>query len=115
MVRTVPRRSVGKCPDMGATRSTRGWSPATSFRKRSKVPNGVRSTTSSLTATSRPSTRTRSMPYGGHSWVSPVRATISKPAAALSSHGSGPAHQNDWRIMDAVRPAIVRTGAMTSV
>ena len=26
-----------------------------------------------------------------------------------------PAHQNDWRIMDAVRPAIVRTGAMTSV
>ena len=55
------------------------------------------------------------MPYGGRSWVSPVRATISKPAAALSSHGSGPAHQNDWRIMDAVRPAIVRTGAMTSV
>jgi hypothetical protein len=43
----------GEVPDMGATRSTRGWSPATSFRKRSKLPKGVRSTTSSLTATSR--------------------------------------------------------------
>ena len=55
------------------------------------------------------------MPYGGRSWVSPVRATISKLAAALSSHGSAPAQKDDWRIMDAVRPAIVRTGAMTSV
>jgi len=34
---------------------------------------------------------------------------------AEEAHGSGPAHQNDCRIMDAVRPAIVRTGAMTSV
>ena len=46
--------------------------------------------------------------------MSPVRATISKPAAALSSHGSVPRRtRTDWRIMDAVRPAIVRRGAMT--
>ena len=55
------------------------------------------------------------MPYAGRSCVSPARATISKPAAAPSTHGSAPVQNDDWRIMDAVRPAIVRTGAITSV
>ena len=40
-VRTVPRSSVAKWPDSGATTSTLGCSVAMSLRKRSSVPKGV--------------------------------------------------------------------------
>ena len=41
MVRTVARNSVEKCPDSGATSSTRGCAVAISFLKCRSVPNGV--------------------------------------------------------------------------
>ena len=62
MVRTVLRSSVAKCPDSGATSSTRGCSVVTSLRKRSSVPNGVTCAASSVTATSSLPTVTLSMP-----------------------------------------------------
>ncbi len=55
-VRTVPRSSVAKWPDSGATSSTRGCGRSISFAKCSRVQNGVRRTASSRTATLRPPT-----------------------------------------------------------
>ena len=62
MVRTVPRSSVAKCPDRGATRSTRGWSRRDVLGEVQQRAEGRRSTASSLTATSRSSTRTDRCP-----------------------------------------------------
>ncbi len=62
MVRTVLRSSVAKCPDSGATSSTRGCAVSMSLAKRSSVPNGVICTLCSVTGTSRLSTITLSMP-----------------------------------------------------
>ena len=58
MVRTVPRSSVAKWPDSGATSSTRGCAASMSFLKCSSVPNGVTCAASSRTATSRLPTMT---------------------------------------------------------
>ena len=71
MVRTVPRSSVAKWPDSGATSSTRGCSASMSFWKCRSVPNGVTWAASSCTATSRLPTVMRSMPNGGRLWVRP--------------------------------------------
>ena len=62
IVRTRLRSSVAKCPDSGATTSTRGWAIVHILLKRSSVPKGVTDTGSSVTATSRLPTRTLSMP-----------------------------------------------------
>ena len=62
MVRAVLRSRVAKCPDIGATISTRGCDAAMSFLKCNSEPKGVDKATSSSTATSRPSTITLSMP-----------------------------------------------------
>src|SRR5262245_11465071 len=65
MVATVARISVAKCPDSGATRTTRGCVACTSFLKRSRVPKGVTRTGSSVTFTSRLPTVTEWMSKGG--------------------------------------------------
>ena len=70
IVRTVSFNSVAKCPDIGATISTRGCATSTSLRKCSSSPKGRLSATSSLTATSRSPTSTVSMPKDGRAWVS---------------------------------------------
>src|SRR5262249_47639999 len=71
MVRTVPRKSVAKWPDSGATRRTRGCGVSTSFLKCKSVPNGVVSAACSWIATSRLPTVTPSIPKAGPAWVSP--------------------------------------------
>ena len=65
MVRTVPRSSVAKWPDSGATSSTRGCAASMSFLKCSSVPNGVVSAARSCTATSRLPTMTAVDAEGG--------------------------------------------------
>ncbi len=77
MVRTVLRKSVAKCPESGATISTRGCAVSISFLKRSSVPKGVTCAASSRTSISRFPTVTLSMPKGGRVWVSPARAISS--------------------------------------
>ena len=47
---TVPRSSVAKWPDIGATRSSRGCTGPPSFLKCNSEPKGVLNVTSSLTA-----------------------------------------------------------------
>ena len=67
IVRTVSVSRVAKCPDSGATSSTRGCGGAPSGRSlanRSSVQNGVRATTSSCTATARFSTTVLPIPKG---------------------------------------------------
>ncbi len=65
MVCTVPRSSVAKWPDIGATSSTRGWPETPCLRKCSSEQNGVLAVTSSVTCTGVPFTITLSMAKGG--------------------------------------------------
>jgi hypothetical protein len=65
MVATVPRNSVAKCLDIGATSNTGGCTALLSFLKRNKVQNGVYSTTSSRTETVQPFSSTLSIPNAG--------------------------------------------------
>ena len=81
IARTVPRSSVAKWPDIGATISTRGCGVAVCLRKCSSEPNGVRFTNSSVTATVSPSTCTVPMPHGGRLCVRPVISTVSQHAS----------------------------------
>ena len=62
---TVPRSSVAKWPDIGATISSFGPPSIPARRKRLSRPNGRDSTISSVTATSRPSITVRSSPNAG--------------------------------------------------
>ncbi len=84
-VRTVGRSSVAKCPEIGPTRSTCGWSVTSGLAKCSRLANGVEMVGRTSTWVTRPSTTTESMPQSGRTWVGRAEATISH--AALSWRG----------------------------
>ena len=114
-VRTVSVSRVAKCPDSGATTSTRGWGGAPSGRslaKRSSVQNGVRVTTCSCTATARTpagvSTPTLSIPKGSRSWVMTLStktwcAARSRRTGSRSAIGGGSRSSDSNAARDAAR------------
>ncbi len=74
-VRTVGRSSVAKCPEMGPTSNTCGWSSTSGLAKCRTVANGVETVGRTSTAVIRPSTTTDSMPQSGRTWVGLAEAT----------------------------------------
>ena len=114
MVRTVPRSSVAKWPDSGATSRTRGCAWSMSFLKCSSVPNGVTSASSSRTCTSRLPTLTWSIPKGGRAWVRPARAISSYAAVRLRKFAVPVMSDSGWPIALRADAASMRTGAIRS-
>ena len=111
--RTVSRSSVAKWPLSGATSSTRGCGGAPSLAKRSSVPKGVASTSSSCTGSIRLPTLISSMPKGGRWWLSAPRLIISHSAATARqlSACDVPPCASAWL----ATLAQARIGSMTSV
>lgn len=85
---TVWRSRVAKCPDIGATSSTRGWRGAPSFLKCSRLPNGPGSATTSSTASRALPWRTGSSPKAGRAWVTPEWPKVASIARAWRSGSS---------------------------
>ena len=69
------RSSVAKCPEMGPTSNTCGWSLTSGLAKCSTLANGVEIAGRTSTSVTRPSTITESMPQSGRSWVGRAEAT----------------------------------------
>ncbi|MNN03920.1 hypothetical protein D3C81_1166310 [compost metagenome] len=113
MVCAVPRNSVAKWPDIGATSSTRGWPLMPWRRKCSSEQNGVRSTTSSVTGTGWPATVALSMPKAGRWCVRRPSATISQAARSVRT-ASKPLALGWAASVAAASSASVHAGSMMS-
>jgi len=88
IVCTVPRNSVAKCPDIGATISTRGWgATGRALRKCSSVPNGVAAAASSTIGTVSPSTTIDRMPNGGRRCENAQHSSSSHSASSVRPVG----------------------------